>query len=124
MDTEYDFTQTINNPQLLDEINTAGLPAPDYIMTNGLAVQIFYVSALTSDQQTILTNVLTNHVANPAYIPLAQQAQIAILISYLNNSNINISNTARSVIIKNLASNLPLTTLTTINSQIFTIVGS
>lgn len=123
MDTEYDFTQTINPPQLLDEINTAGLPAPDYITTSGTCVQIFYVPALITSQETTLATVVANHVANPSYVTLAVQSQISTLIAYLNNTNVTISNTARAVIIKNIASNLPLATLTTINSQIYAILG-
>lgn len=124
MDTEYDFIQTINNPQLLDEINTAGLPAPDYIMTNGTAVQLFYVNQLTADQQNTLSTIVANHVANSAYITIANQTQINTLIAYLNNSNTTIANTARAVILQNIASHLPLATLMMINSQINSVVGS
>lgn len=124
MDIEYDFTQNINSQQLIDEITTAGLPAPDYINTVGTAVSIFYVSALTSGQQTTLSTVVSNHVANPNYVTLIVQAQVNTLIGYLNNSNTAIANTARATIISNIAPNLPLGTLITINAQIAAIVGS
>lgn len=123
MDTEYDFTQTINNIQLLDEINTAGLPAPDYINSNGTAVAIFYATALTSSQSSTLATVVANHVANPNYIPLATQAQVTTLINYLNNSNTSVSNTARACIVQALAPHLSVTLLTAINTQINSITG-
>jgi hypothetical protein len=124
MDTEYDFTQTIYTPQLLDEINTAGLPAPDYITTQGVNVQIFYVSPLTQDQVSTLTTVVANHVANPNYVTLAVQSDINILIGYLNNSNTTIANTARAVILQNMAPRLPDSLIQTINAQIKSITGS
>lgn len=123
MDIEYDFIQTINSTQLIDEINISGLPTPDYITTTGTCVQVFYANSLTNDQQTTLSTVVTNHIANPNYMTLVQQIQVNTLIAYLNNTNTTISNTARSVIIKNLAVNIPLATLTVINSQIYAIVG-
>lgn len=121
---EYDFTQTINTQQLIDEINTAGLPAATSISTTSNNVQIFYNTVLTTDQQNTLSNVVLNHVANPNYIPIATQVQITKLIGYLNNSNTTISNTARAVIITNIAPGLSQSLLTTINNQICTIVGS
>jgi len=124
MDTEYDFVQTVNTQQLVDEINTAGLPAADYINTSGNCVSIFYVNPLTTDQQSTLTTVVANHVANPNYIPLATQAQINTLVAYLNNSNPTIVNTTRAVIVSNIAPNLPIGTITAINAQIKAIVGS
>lgn len=123
MDTEYDFIQTINATQLLDEMTTAGLPIPDYINTAGTSVAIFYVSPLTSGQQATLTTVVSMHAANPNYITLAQQAQINTLIAYLNNTNTTISNTARAVMIQNLAFHLPPGLITTVNAQIQAIVG-
>lgn len=123
MDTEYDFTQTINTNQLLDEINTAGILVPDYITTDSTFVQIFYINPLTSDQQNILSTVVTNHVANPNYITLAVQIQITTLTNYLTNSNPTIQNTARAAILQNIAPNLPIQTLININTQIHNITG-
>lgn len=123
MDTEYDFVQTINSTQLLDEINTAGLPAPDYITTADTAVQIFYTSDLTPDQQTTLTNVVTNHVADPSYIPLSVQADINTLIAYLNNANTTIANAARAVMIVNIAPRMPDGMIASINAQIHSKTG-
>lgn len=121
--TEYDFTQTIYTPQLLDEMNTAGLPAPSDIETDGTAVQIFYSDALTDDQQATLAAVVANHVANPAYVTLTVQASIATLTGYLNNANATIANTARAVMIANLAPRMPPDLLTTINSAIAAKLG-
>lgn len=123
MDTEYDFTQTVNPTQLIDEINTAGLPSTDYILTSGNCVQIFYTIALTSDQLSTLTTVVTNHVANVNYVTIAVQTQVTILSGYLTNSNAFVANAARAAIVANIAPHLPLVTLTTINSQIKTQVG-
>lgn len=124
MQNEYDFIQTINSSQLIDEITIAGLPAPDSILTNDSSVQIFYVLALTTDQQTALITVVTNHVADPNYVTVANQAQITKLLGYLNNSNSTIANTARAVIVSNLAPHLPPAVLANINSAIYSIVGS
>jgi hypothetical protein len=123
MDTEYDFTQTINTPQLQDEINTAGLPAPDYITTVTTAVSIFYAVPLTSDQQSTLTTVVANHVANPNYVPLATQSQINQLTSYLNNSTASVQQEARTQIIAAIAPNMPVALLIQINAAIKSVVG-
>lgn len=123
MNTEYDFIQLVNSSQLLDEINTAGLPTPTYINTQGTSVAIFYSTPLTDNQLSILTTVVTNHVANFAYVTLAAQAQIATIIGYLNNSNVSVANTARAVIIATMAPQIPLATLTAINSQIATLLS-
>lgn len=69
-------------------------------------------------------NTLTTVVANPNYVPLAMQVQINMLIGYLNNSNATIANTARAVIINNIAPGLPTALLQTINAQIAAKVGS
>lgn len=124
MNTEYDFTQTINTQQLLDEINTSGIPCPDYIYTSGTSVQIFYITPLTSGQLSTLTTVIANHVANPSYITVALQVQINKLVAYLNSSNATTANTARAIMVLNLAPKLPIGLLTTINAQILAIVGS
>lgn len=124
MDTEYDFNQTINSVQMLDEISTAGLSAPDYILTDGTIVQIFYVTPLTSDQQNTLQTVVANHVANPKYVTLAVQTQVATLVAYLNNTNTAISNAARSAIVATLASNMPLAQISAINRMISNSIGS
>lgn len=121
---EYDFKQTIYTPQLLDEIATAGLPAPDAVNTNDTAIAILYTDALTDDQQTTLAAVIANHVANPNYVPLALQTQINTLTGYLNNANPAISSTARAVMITNLAARLPLALLVTINAQIHAQTGA
>lgn len=124
MDTEYDFTHNINSQQLMDEISTAGLPIVNYILTTGTAVQIFYSDALADDQLITLTNIVNAHVCNSQYVTLATQAQIAQLLGYLNNSSASIANTARAVIVANLAPNLPPNVISTINSQIAAKVGS
>lgn len=123
MNTEYDFIQLININQLLDEINTVGIAAPISICTSGNSVQIFYTNVLSTNDANTLNTVVANHVANPSYIPLATQTQVTTLLSYLNNSNTIIANTARAVIVSNLAPNLPIGLMTNINNQILAIVG-
>lgn len=118
MDTEYDFTQTINTLQLEDEIGTAGLPAPDVINTVGTAVAIFYTMALTAPQQDTLTTVVGNHVANPSYVPLVTQAAITTLLGYLNSATPSTASLARAMIVATLAPGLPVGALARINSQI------
>lgn len=120
---EYDFTQSIYTPQLLDEITTAGLPAPLSVETTGTSVQIFYTNPLTDDQQATLSKAVANHVANPYYVTLATQQAVSTLVGYLNNPNVQISNTARAVIVANMASRMPQTMLTTINAQIAAALG-
>lgn len=120
---EYDFTQLINTPQLIDEINTAGLSTPDIINSADTAVQIFYANALTADQLTTLTTVVANHVANANYTPLAVQADINKLVGYLNSANATVANTARAMIVANMAPRLPVDLIKKINSQISAIVG-
>lgn len=121
---EYDFTQTVFTPQLLDEIATAGLPTPDRIDTTGTAVQVFYSTPLTNDQTTTLSSVVGDHVANTNYVTVLAQGDINRLVAYLNNSNSTIANTARAVMVNNLAPRLPDGLIQTINSQIQAIVGS
>lgn len=130
MDAEYDFTKSVKDSQLLDEISTAGLPAPDYINTDGSNLSIFYLNSLTSDQATTLATVVSNHSANANYITLAQQAAaaaqaaaIATLTAYLTNSNTTISNTAKAILIAHMAPALAPGLLATINSQIATALG-
>lgn len=120
---EYDFTQTINDTQLQDEIATAGLPAPSMINTEGTSVQIFYSNALTSGQQTTLASVVSAHVANPAYVTVAMQAQITQLTGYLNNVNPLVANTARAAMVAKMAPRLPIDLLTAINAAIQAQVG-
>ena len=124
MDTEYDFIQTINSTQLLDEINTAGIAAPDYINTDGTAVSIFYVNALDAADEETLSTVVANHVANPNYITLSLQADINTLVAYLNNSNATIANAARAVIVANMAQRLPQSLIESINAQIHATTGA
>lgn len=116
--SEYDFVKNIYTPQLLDEIYTAGLAAPNHIDTDGCNVQVFYDSALSDPDSAALTSVINAHTANPNYILLSTQAQIAILVGYLNNTNATVANTARVVVVANLASRLPPDLMVTINSQI------
>lgn len=123
MDIEYDFTQTVNTPQLLDEISTSGLPTPEYVLTSGTSVQIFYASTLTDVQVSTLNTVVTNHAANPNYVTIAVQTQVNTLVAYLMNSNATVAGTARATIVTNIAPHLPLSTLTTINTQIKAQVG-
>lgn len=120
---EYDFVQTINTPQLIDEITTASLNLPDNVFTAGTCVQIIYNSTLTSDQVNTLTNVVTNHVANSAYITIENQTNITKLIGYLNNANPTIANTARAIIVANLAPRMQDGMVSAINAQIAAIVG-
>lgn len=120
---EYDFTHYINTNQLLDEIHASGLVTPAFISTFGSSVQIFFLDPLSDADNTTLSGVVANHVANPAYITLAIQTQVSILLSYLNNTNTTVANTARAVIVSNLAPNLPPGLLTTVNTQIAAILG-
>lgn len=120
---EYDFIQTINTPQLLDEINSSGLAIPDNIGANGTQVQIFYSSPLTSDQQITLSSVVANHIVNVNYVPIAIQSQINTLVGYLNSADTTTANIARAVMIANLAPRLPTTLLYSINSQISSKLG-
>lgn len=121
---EYDFTHIINTPQLLDEIAIAGLPSPSTVDSAGTAVQIFYASPLTSDQQSSLSTVVANHMANPAYVTLSVQADISTLTGYLNNSNPTIANAARAVMLANIAPRLPDGLIATINAQIHAATGA
>lgn len=120
---EYDYTQNINSIQLTDEIFTAGIAVPDYILTDGNAAQLFYANALSDDNKAILDVVIAAHIANPNYITLAQTAAIAKLIAYLNSANAAVSNTARAAIITTMASKMPLSALTQINAAIQSQVG-
>lgn len=123
MDTEYDFVQNVNPTQLLDEIATSGIAVPDYINTEGTSVQIFYVAALSDQDAATLSTVVSAHVANPSYIPTAIQTQINLLTSYLNSPNPTIANTARAIVVANLAPRLPCSLMTSINAQIATKLG-
>lgn len=120
---EYDYTQNINSIQLTDEIFTAGIAVPDYILTDGNAAKLFYANALSDDNKAILDVVISAHIANPNYITLAQTAAIAKLIAYLNSANAAVSNTARAAIITTMASKMPLSALTQINAAIQSQVG-
>lgn len=124
MQFEYDFTQTINDNQLLDEISSAGLPTPDSINTADTNVQILYSTELSGDQQITLSNVVANHVANPNYLTLSLQAQINTLTGYLNSSNPTVQSIARVAIVSNIAPGLPAGLLTKINAQIAAAIGS
>lgn len=116
---EYDFTHTINTAQLLDEIAVASLPMPGRIDTVTDAVQIFYENALDAGQESSLTSVVSAHLANPFYVSPAAQAQIDTLLSYLNNPNMAIANTARAAIVANIAPRLAPGLVTLINAQIY-----
>lgn len=60
---EYYFTKSINSDKLKIEIASASLPAPQAIGTVETAVTITYSSALTTEQETSLGNVVAAHVA-------------------------------------------------------------
>jgi hypothetical protein len=60
--TTYNYTKAINSDKLKTEIAAASLPAPQGINTNGTAVEIIYQNALTSEQETTLSTLVTNHV--------------------------------------------------------------
>lgn len=121
---EYCFTQTINTPQLQDEIMTAGLSLPDVISSNGTSVVIQYSVSLSSDQLIELGTVVANHVVNSDYVTLAVQADIATLVGYLNSSTLSVAQTARATIIANIAPRMPPNLIATINSQIASLLGS
>lgn len=121
---EYDFIQTINTPQLQDEIVAAGLPIPDSIDTADVNVQIFYSKPLTDDQLATLTTTVSAHVVDPKYVSLALQNAIDILTGYLNNPSPQIANTARATMIANLAPRLPCSLIVLINAQIKQITGA
>lgn len=123
MGTEYDFIQIINTPQLLDEICTAGLPAPSYVNTSDGQVQIFYASALGDDQATTLSNTVSTHIANPAYVTAAIRAEITKLTGYLNSANPSVVAAARACVVATLAPNLPPNLMHVINAAIAAIVG-
>lgn len=120
---EYDYTQSINSTQLMDEIFTAGIVCPAYILTSGTDVQLFYTNPLSDADKATLDAAVAAHVANPAYITLVQQAQVAKLIAYLNSVNPLVSNAARAAIITTMASKMPLAALTQINATIQSQVG-
>lgn len=120
---EYDFIQTINTPQLQDEIVAAGLSIPDSINTADVSVQIFYSKPLTDDQLATLTTVVLAHIADPNYVPLVLQNAINILTGYLNNPSPQIANTAKAVMIANIAPRLPCALIVLINAQIKQITG-
>lgn len=124
MSAEYDFTKIVNTVQLKDEIYTAALPTPSDIQLNDTALQIFFSSDLTTDQQATLATVVQNHTPTTNYVTLYTQNQITKLTGYLNNANPTIVSTARAVMILNIAPRLPADLLAAINSQIQSIVGS
>lgn len=121
--TEYDYIQTVNTSQIKDEMVTAGLPLPSDIQINDVTVSIFYPSDLSEGQKNTLDSVVANHVANSSYVTLAVKAQIAQLVGYLNNASPTVANTARAVMVANIAPKLPPNLVYTINLQIAGIVG-
>lgn len=124
MNTEYNFVKEINTAQLLDEMKTALLPVPFRIDTAGSDIKIFFTDGLTNDQEATLNITITNHIANPYYVNLINQQKINTLLSYLNNSDINIANIARAVIVANIAPKMPSGLVDMINTQISLKIGS
>lgn len=121
--TEYDYAQNINNDQILDEIATSGISAPAFILTDGTQVQIFYNQDLSDTDKMTLDSVVAAHVANPTYVTLAVQAQVAKLTAYLNSAVVGVAPAARAAIVGAMASKLPLSVITQINAVIQSQVG-
>lgn len=121
---EYAFAKAVSTSQLLSEIAGAGLPAPARVDTLESVVTIFYDDALSGGQEATLGTVVSNHVIDPNFGQTSTQQNIDKLLGYLNNVNPSIANTARAVILRNLAPNLPPGLMSTINAQIQAIVGS
>lgn len=119
----YIKAEKINIDQLKDEISVVPLPIPTDVQIDDVNVQISYDSDLTVDQKINLDSVVGNHVANPSYVTIAAQAQVTTLLGYLNNANTTIANTARAVIVANLAPKLPVGLIASINSQIAIKLG-
>lgn len=120
----YIFTiAAVNLDQIADEIATAGLPAAQGYEIEGFNLMITYAAALSDSQASSLTSVVSRSVANPAYVTLATQAQIATLIGYLNNTDTTVANTARAVMIATIAPKLPPAVLIQINTAIAAKLG-
>lgn len=58
----YQFTKDIMSDKLLFEISTAGLAAPSRIDTVGTSISVVYENSLSAEQESTLTQVITNHV--------------------------------------------------------------
>lgn len=119
----YFFVHRINTDQLLDEISIAGLHAPTLIETVDTDVSIEFENELTETELQTLTSAVDSHVKNVSYVPKAQQTQIDQLIAYLNSANVTVANTARAVMIVNMAPRLPPDLLVTINASIAARLG-
>lgn len=115
---EYAFEKAIITDQLIDEMNTAGLPVANLIETVGTSVKISYVDRLSEDQMNTLNAVMDAHAANSSYVKISDQSEINKLIGYLNSPNTTVSNTARAVMILNLAPRLQPDLIAKINLAI------
>lgn len=116
----YKYTKNINTQQFIDELNTVHFCMPEYMETVGDSVKLYYTEEITEEQLTSLSTIIDNHIAVENYITLANQSQINQLINYLNSVNPTVANTARAVMITNLAPRLPSDLLVTINAAIYT----
>lgn len=112
------YEKIVNIPQLKDEIQLAGLPAPSDIQMNDVVVMIIFIDPLSEEQVLALDSVVSAHTPDPAYVTIAARAAVNTLLNYLNNPNMTIANTARAVIVTNLAPKLPDGLVLTINAQI------
>lgn len=115
--------QSVNVPQLRDEIQTAGLPAPLDVSIEDVNLTITYDPELSEQDLATLAGVVDAHVADPAYVTLAARAQIATLTSYLNSPTASVAATARARIVANIAPRLPPDLVATINAQIAAIIN-
>lgn len=121
----YSFVKAppINTVQLTDEITTSGLPAPTMSDSEDVNLSLTFSVELDGGQQATLASVVSAHTPTLGYQSIAMRAAVVTLTGYLNNADPNVANTARAVMIANIAPNLPGTMLSTINSQIAARLG-
>lgn len=124
MSTPYPYTKEVNSDELKLEILASSIATPfDHIDATGSDVSIVFQDALSDDDKTTLDGIVANHVNAPPPPDPSIQANINTLTAYLNNSNATIANTARAVMIANLAPKLPSGMIATINAQIAARLG-
>lgn len=121
--THYNFTKVISTPQLLDEIATAGLPAPALVETDGASLTVSFTDALSGGQETTLGNTVAAHAITAGYKTLSVQASIATLTGYLNHANPSVQAAARAVMVGAMGPRMPPEMLTQINAAIAAQVG-
>lgn len=128
VETVYEFVKQVNSDQLNRELNTfcAQMNAEEdgdlsllRIETVGDALTIWFNQVLSANAEPQLTALIDNYVLVSDYISPEDQDQIDTLVGYLNNANMTIANTARSVIVLNIAPNLGAALIASINAQIY-----